>query len=44
MIEPMELTCIEGRAPGRPKPARGIRRMPVPSGDRPAYPLDEGLT
>ena len=27
-----------GRAPGRPKPAR------VPSGDRPMYPSDEGLT
>jgi phenylacetyl-CoA:acceptor oxidoreductase len=27
-----------GRAPGRPKPAR------VPSGDRPMYPSDEGLS
>jgi hypothetical protein len=27
-----------GRVPGRPKPAR------IPSGDRPAYPSDEGQT
>jgi hypothetical protein len=29
---------LAGRAPGRPKPAR------IPSGDRPMYSSDEGLT
>ncbi len=30
--------AVAGRAPGRPKPARG------PSGDRTTYPSDEGLS
>ena len=32
------VSASAGRAPGRPKPAR------VPSGDRPTYPSDEGLS
>jgi hypothetical protein len=36
MPSPTPLTIPAGLAPGRPKRAR------VPSGDRPAYPTDEG--
>jgi len=32
------MNCIAGQAPGRPK------RAQVPSGDRPTYSSDEGLS